>query len=288
MYKYFKNNSFAIFLFSQFCIFILLLLSFFIKINSLIFTFYVCIFLLCFVSYYCLYCICKQITFHAKLEAQNILAQHQQEFQEKYFLVSQENMDIITKVRDEIYQKLDTYQDINVRNEDEAREFAKELINEYSFLYQIDYCSNKIIDAILYNKIILAKSYDIETNVQVIVPETINIKPIDIMSVYTNLLDNAIEACLNIEKEKRFIEIDSMVKSNYLIIKITNSKSPDIHVDLKNIQTSKADKKHHGLGTQIILKTCRENNGTFKINDNGDSLESYVTLQIPESKNSSQ
>lgn len=276
----FKNHSFPIFLFSQCLIFTFLLLSFFIHIYTLVFFFYTCIFILCAVSYYCLYCICKQITFHAELEAQNVLAQHQKEFQENYFLVSQENIGIIDQVRDEIYRKIDTYKDINIQNEDEAREFAKKLIDEYSFLFQIDYCSNKIVDAILYNKIMLAKSHDIQTSVQVIVPETINIKPIDIMSVYTNLIDNAIEACLIIEKEKRYIEIDSMVKSNFLIIKIINSKSPDIHVDLHNIQTTKDDKKHHGLGTQIILKACHENNGTFKIIDQGDTLESYVTLQI--------
>lgn len=283
----FKDHSFSIFLLSQLFIFIFLLLSFLIHIRPMIFSFYICIFILCGISYYCLYCICKQITFHAQLEAENILAENQQEFQEKYLIVSEENAEIIDKIKNEIYQKINTYSHINVKNEDEARKFASELIEEYASLYQIDYCSNKIIDAILYNKLTLAKSYHIQTSVQVLVPEKINIKPIDIISVYTNLLDNAIEACLNLDEEQRFIQIDSMIKSDYLIIKIVNSKSRAIQIDINNMKTSKLDKEHHGLGTQIIQKTCKDNNGLFKIIDNKDTLEAYATLQINKDINQS-
>ena len=88
-------------------------------------------------------------------------------------------------MRDETYQQIDTYGNIDIKNEDEARAFAKTLIDEYSFLYQIDYRSNKIINAIIYNKLMLAKSHHIKTSLQVIVPDQIQIKPTDIMSVYT-------------------------------------------------------------------------------------------------------
>lgn len=275
-----KDHYFSLFIFSQVLIFIFLILSFIIKVRSIIFIFYICIFLFCCMSYYSLYIICKQITKHAKLEAQNILSKRQQDYQEKHFIVSQENVEIINKVRDEIYKKIDSYKDINIQNEDEARAFAKKLIDEYSFLYEIDYCNNKIIDAILYNKILLAKSHDIITDIQVIVPDTVNIKAIDIMSVFTNLLDNAIEACLKLTIDKRFIEVDSMIKSNYLIIKVRNSKSPKMHVNIDNMETTKDDKVNHGLGLQIISKTCKENNGSFKLIDNMTTIEASVTLQI--------
>ena len=280
MNKYLKTKSFSFFLLAQPLILIFLLLSFLIKDQSLIISFYLCIFILCCISYYSLYCICKQITLHAQLAAQNALAKHQQEFQENYLLASQAYKDTFDQVKDEIYRKIDTYKNIEITNEEQAREFSKKIIQEYSFLDQIDYCSNKIIDAILYNKLMLAKSYQIKTSVQVIVPETIQIKPIDIMAIYTNLLDNAIEACLKIDEKERFIEINSMIKSNYLIIKNINSKDPSKHIDLNNLKTSKLDQVHHGLGSQIIKKTCDDNNGALKIIDNGTSLEAYATLQL--------
>lgn len=280
----FKHQAFHIFLLTHFIIFIFLFLTFITQTHSLIFLLYVCIFIFCGISYYCLYCVCQQITLHAQLEAQNILIQKQKERQEEYLIISQENMDSINKARDEIYKKINSYSHIDLQNEQEAKEFAKQLIEEYAFLYQTDYCSNKIIDAILYNKLTLAKKYRIQTSVQVIVPHQININPIDIMSVYTNLLDNAIEACLNLDEENRFIDISSMVKSNYLIIKIINSKSPHIHIDINHMETSKSDKDNHGLGTQIIKKTCQANNGLFKIMDTGNTLEAYVTLQINKEK----
>lgn len=284
MKQRFKQQSFRIFLLTQFLIFIFLSLSFVIQTRSLIFILYTCIFIFSGISYYCLYCVCQQITLHAQLEAQDILIQKQKECQEEYSIIAQENIDLINKARDEIHKKINSYSHIDLQNEDEAREFAKQLMQEYNFLYQTDYCSNKIIDAILYNKLTLAKKYDIQTSVQVIVPQQINISPIDIMSIYTNLLDNAIEACLKLDKEKRFIDISSMVKSNYLIIKIINSKSTHIHIDTNHMETSKPDKDNHGLGNQIIKKTCQANNGLFKIVDNGHTLEAYATLQINKEK----
>lgn len=276
-----RNQYFNIFIFSQFLIFFFLVSAFIIKNRNIVFSLYIFIFIFCCVSYYCLYVICKQITKHAELEAKNILSKRQQEYQNKHLLVSKENVEIINKVREEIYKKIDSYKNITIQNEEEARNFAKELISEYSFLYEIDYCNNKIIDAILYHKIILAKKQDIKTSVQVIVPKSIAIKAIDIMSVYTNLLDNAIEACAKLPSKDRFIDIYSMVSSNYLIIKICNSKSPDLHVNLQNIKTSKVeDIEHHGLGLQIVIKTCNENNGSFKLIDTKDSIEAIATLQL--------
>jgi hypothetical protein len=71
-----------------------------------------------------------------------------------------------------------------------------------------------------------------------------------------------------------------MVKSNYLIVKIINSKDSSMHTNINNMQTSKLDQEHHGVGSPIIKKTCYDNNGTLKIIDNGTSLEAYATLQI--------
>lgn len=278
--KQIKQRPFLYFSISLIMIFILLASTILIKNQSHLIVCYSMVFCFGLLAYYCIYGLCQQMTLYAQLEAQNVLLSQQQNFQEDYLLISKENQKIFNEMGENIYEKIDSFQDITIQNEDEAREFAKKLINEYSSLYQIDYCSNKIIDAILSNKVTLAKHYHIQTSVQVIVPEDISIRSSDIMSVYTNLLDNAIEACLELPEKDRFIQIDSMVKSQYLIIKVVNSKNESLQVDSSNLKTSKLDKEEHGLGTQIIKKACKQNNGSFKIIDHGHTLEAYVTLGI--------
>ena len=73
-------------------------------------------------------------------------------------------------------------------------------------------------------------------------------------SLVANLLDNAIEASRKIEDPKIVIEM-KMVK-DYLSLTIRNKMDPSL-----TIRTTKADKKQHGLGRQIIDDIVRRYNG---------------------------
>lgn len=236
--------------------------------------------ILCGVSlYYWLYVIYRDIKRNILLENENMLAKQQEKMQEEHILAMKENMEYYSKIRDEIIEKINMYDDLKIDTEEDAREFTIKLLKEYEKINKIDYCSNKVIDAILYNKLLLAKSNNIEINVQVLVPEYINIKPIDLMSVYANLLDNAIEACLKLPQSQRFIKVDSQVKANYLIVKVVNSKLKEIVVDIKSGKSTKLE-EGHGLGLQIIKNACESNEGSLIIEDHGDNVMIFASLKI--------
>ncbi|MEG0034960.1 MAG: GHKL domain-containing protein [Bacilli bacterium] len=277
MVKFYKEyQSLNIFFLIQINIFILLFIPHFIDNKMWISIDYFIVLLLCFSSYFSLYHIYKQISLHAKLEAEADIIEKQKKLQEEHLKVTIENQLNIQTMRDQIIKKMELNHD--TKQEDD-RVLINEIMEEYASLYNIDYCKNKIVDAILYNKMLLAKRNKIQTRVQVIIPEVLKIKDTDVMSVFTNLIDNAIEASMKLDESLRLIDIEAMVKSNYLIIRVSNHKlstkiDPDFSV------TTKMDQANHGLGLNIIKRTCIENNGVFEIEDHDTSIKMLCTLQL--------
>ena len=90
-------------------------------------------------------------------------------------------------------------------------------------------------------------------DIQIVLPPHLSIPDHHLCSLVANLLDNAIEASRKIEDMK-------MVK-DYLSLTIRNKMDPSMQDKALTIRTTKADKKQHGLGRQIIDDIVRRYNG---------------------------
>ena len=96
-------------------------------------------------------------------------------------------------------------------------------------------------------------------DIQIVLPPHLSIPDHHLCSLVANLLDNAIEASKKIEDQKIVIEM-KMVK-DYLSLTIRNKMDPSMQDKALTIRTTKADKKQHGLGRQIIYDIVRRYNG---------------------------
>lgn len=83
---------------------------------------------------------------------------------------------------------------------------------------------NVMIDAVLNSKLSLAKARNIAVEAKAIVPADLEISEIDLSLIIGNLMDNAMEACLQIrEEEKRFIRVYIDVMKGQLYIYVMNA-----------------------------------------------------------------
>lgn len=221
--------------------------------------------------------ICKTIQEHAIKQADISLYKKQIQIQKEYQLVKENNLEITKKIYDKIFNELKSSQFVQY-HENEAREYANKLIKENSSLYHTDFCQNKIIDAILYNKSLVAKEYNINFSAAVHIPDNINIEQIDLISLYTNLIDNAIEANLKLPENKRNFTIESRLYMNYLIIKTSNTID-SLNIN-ENFTTTKHNKNDHGLGMIIIKNIVDKYNGTINIDKNNDFIEFNISLEL--------
>ena len=81
---------------------------------------------------------------------------------------------------------------------------------------------NAMTDAILNSKISLARSKEIQVIADADIPIKLNSSEIDLCCIIGNLFDNAIEACMQLPKEKRLIRIYMDMKNTQLYIFFTN------------------------------------------------------------------
>ena len=132
---------------------------------------------------------------------------------------------------------------------------------------------NKFVDIILKDKLTKAAEYsiNIEDNIELI--EIDFIEPLDLSTVFGNLLDNAIEACRSIEEpKKRQIFISSKQENNILVISIKNNK---VNANSKNIPK----KVIHGYGLANVTAAVHKYGGGIDIIE--EKQEFAVNIVIP-------
>lgn len=119
---------------------------------------------------------------------------------------------------------------------------------------------NIMLDAILNSKLSLARAKKIEINAKATAPETMPVSDIDLCVVVGNLLDNAIEACINIDDEDvRFIRVYIGILKGQLYISISNSTGTDVRKQGSRYLSIKSGK--YGFGLQSIDRVVRKYKG---------------------------
>ncbi len=106
---------------------------------------------------------------------------------------------------------------------------------------------NHMADAILNSKLSIAAQKQILVKAEARIPVSLNVPAIDLCIVIGNLLDNAIEACMELPAGERLIRIYIEMKGRYLYIVMTNTAAG---VKKKNFETRKGE--GHGLGLARI------------------------------------
>lgn len=224
----------------------------------------------------------KAISEKSKLETENIYLQQLQELQYEHYHSLKKQQDYIRGLRHDIINHIETVNILLKKSKhEEAEKYNIDLKEQFYQTVTADYCENTIVDAILHNKIEYAHSLGIQTEVNMSVPKNINIDDIDLMRIFSNLLDNAIEGCLSDNiNVNRFIIANSRIKANYLIIKVENSKSKE----QKGTQTTKKDRLNHGHGLNIVTEITKKYDGIIQIDDKGDTFIVLVSLQCDNNK----
>ena len=106
------------------------------------------------------------------------------------------------------------------------------------------------------------------------------IEMIDISSIFSNLIDNAIEACNKIDDNiEKYITIKSTFIKGYYVVRCENSKTNKVIIKNSKIFTSKKDKFLHGIGIDSIKSSIKKYNGELKIKDSESKF--IATIHIP-------
>ncbi|MEG2329947.1 sensor histidine kinase [Anaerorhabdus sp.] len=141
------------------------------------------------------------------------------------------------------------------------------------------FSNNVFIQAILINTYYLAQKSKVKYSATVSYPENLRIDEIDLCRIFTNLMNNAIDACRRIDYDKRFINITSIQSKLWFTLIVRNSFNGEVNESHGVLYSTKENKNEHGFGLKIIEETIEKYGGFQDIT--WENNEFVVKLHIP-------
>ena len=223
---------------------------------------------------------------HELLKAEEMMEQIQSEIQHtyQYCMLADEKFHEISKLRHDVNNQVQAIKHlIFAEQNEEAEKLLDQLHNKLENLQNGHLCNNPVLNAVLMPKSYEANNVGIETEIILNDCDNLPFERYDLCSLFSNLFDNAIEACKKMgDNEHKFIEIKSKNSGCYFVVKIVNS-CEEI-VDTKKTFSLTKRKKGHGYGMQIIKSIVSKYNGDLNIESENGKFSVTVALKLKENE----
>lgn len=160
---------------------------------------------------------------------------------------------------------------------DKLAEYITRLSNNYTQIKRVVYTSNLMADAVITSAAYKCEQNAIRFDCEGTLPDDCVIDDVSLTCIFSNILDNAVEACEKTNTDK-YIKLSVFNKSDCIVITCKNSKSENIKPKETLFKTTKKE-SGHGFGIRIIKEIVTEHDGVVSFDDSGTEFE--ISLLIP-------
>ncbi|MBP5378609.1 MAG: sensor histidine kinase [Ruminococcus sp.] len=169
---------------------------------------------------------------------------------------------------------------INANKAEEAEHY-KDLLNaELSKLIPRFECDDPILTVVINNKLDTAESMKVDFRVDAEYTNINFISSLDVTAIFSNLLDNAFEACSELPEEKRHVWLSITRRNYFVFVYLENRFDKVLLTANKEFRSTK--KNHHGIGMSNIRNACKKYNGSFNAHVEGDLFITELLIPIPD------
>lgn len=166
-------------------------------------------------------------------------------------------------------------------SEGEINAYLKELLPQFEGYETQVRTGNPTVDAIMSEKIQRACSDGIRFNVCLDLSRLSFIKTVDMVTIFGNAVDNAIEALKKTEGGDKYLYIKSSNFANNVIIKFENRFDGTVELRGGEPVTSKKDADMHGIGIKSIRNTVSRYGGTVSVKADNTNKMFTLLIMIP-------
>ena len=234
--------------------------------------------ILLFLSNISIILVIRRIRKDSRLLAQKDMVKNNLEMQYKYYMNIKENQDKVRQLHHDMKNHIICMRKLNQNGYDNEKyiERIDKKIKSYENTFDT---GNVLLDIILSEKKQICNNKNIKFFSSVNFTKCDFIESEDICSIFSNILDNAIEACMKINSNNKFIYIEGKIVEKFFIMKVENSKINKINIKNNKFMTDKDNKFSHGLGISSIKNSVKKYNGETVINYTDDRF--IIKILIP-------
>ncbi len=217
----------------------------------------------------------QKLSIHFKYDKsleENKFLKEKEKMQSSYYELLMNREENVKKINHDIKNSLQII--YSLKDEEKRKELIDKINTNLDRYHLKKYTSNEILNVVFNIKVNEAKKEDLNINIE-IKNKLTNIEDLDICNLFTNILDNAIEA--STETKAKTISLSIHNKLNYTIITCENSYNGTLKIDKKNNIITKKD-RNHGYGLKVIDSIVKKYNGTKEISYNDNTFKLVIIL----------
>ena len=211
-----------------------------------------------------------------------LLLQKQSEMREHLFLSQnarfesyKENVELVNRKCHDLKHQVEA---IRQMNDDRSKDKALKEIEASVLIYDsFIHTGNEMLDTILTQKNHICMEKGILFTCVVDGKLLESMGPVDLYTLFGNLLDNSIEAVSRVPEEKRSISLSVYLKNGVIVIKEENPFS-SVRQSKGKFLTTKNDRSSHGFGMSSMEMVAEKYGGTLEAVADKDIFRTTIVL----------
>ncbi len=216
-----------------------------------------------------------------RLQAEAQTRERMESMHRAQYEMSKENIALINRKSHDLRRQVEALRTVGTPEEQaEAIRGIEQAVEIYDRSFRT---GSRPLDTVLMQKALLCSQQHIELSVVADGSLLRFIRSVDLFTMLSNILDNAIEANLRIpEEEKRAIHLSVHEKRGLVILQCENPYVGTVEMKDGLPVTVKEDKANHGIGTRSIAATAAEYGGVMRIDPGGGMYVLRIIFQPPD------
>lgn len=225
--------------------------------------------------------IIRRIINDTQIKAEHEITKEKMNAQYKYYLNLKESQEKVKRLYHDMNNHIICIQEIYGKHE-----FTDKYINSINSQIKesITVFDTKsiILDIILHEKKSICNKNNIDFLVDINFSKCDFIEITDICSIFSNMIDNAIEACDKIKNENinKEIKLRGSIVNNFFVIKCENTKTNKVTLKNNKIITDKKDLFLHGIGIDSIKSSVKKYNGNVEIRTDKNKFTMIIIIPL--------
>ena len=232
----------------------------------------------CIVSDIGLFAAVMRIAQRTQLAAENSMLAAQVDSQEQHYRDLTSQYESIRRMRHDIANHLNAMESLMASGRNaEAKEYLQEL-NSTPVDSTLGMCEHPVVDAFLHNRISAARNSGVEIEAAIDLPANVPVSNVDLIRIFGNMLDNALEACSQSASPK--ISLSCSRARGCLIIRTMN---PVNHSS--NVKGRRIAGLERGIGQRVLSDIAEKYGGNLSFDEKDSIFKTELILNLGEIKN---